>query len=108
MRPPVDPEHRNIVNYKGRRMTEKARKEREKNPMAVGGRNLDYRFGTEFHQDYYASAIIKKDYPIARSEYIDWRFLEDFEDAKITEIIRECKRKNILISWALLSNGTMK
>jgi hypothetical protein len=40
MRPPVDPEHRNIVNYKGRRMTEKARKEREKNPMAVGGRNL--------------------------------------------------------------------
>jgi hypothetical protein len=75
MRPPVDPEHRNIVNYKGRGMTERARKKREKNPMAVGGRNLDYRFGTKFHQDYYASAIIKKDYPIACSEYIDWGFL---------------------------------
>jgi ribosomal protein L4 len=75
MRPPIDPEHRNIVNYKGRGMTERARKKREKNPMAVGGRNLDYRFGTKFHQDYYASAIIKKDYPIACSEYIDWGFL---------------------------------
>jgi hypothetical protein len=68
MRPPVDPEHGNIVNYMGKGMTERARKEREKNPLAVGGRNLDYRFGTKFHQDYYASAIIKKDFPIARSE----------------------------------------
>jgi hypothetical protein len=73
-------------------MIEKARKERENNPLAVGGRNLDYRFHTKFHQDYYASAIIKKYYPIARSEYIDWRFLEDMEDAKIAEIIRECER----------------
>jgi hypothetical protein len=64
MRPPADPEHRNIVNYKGRGMTEWARKEREKNPMAVGGRNLDYHFDTKFRQDYYASAIIKKDYPL--------------------------------------------
>jgi hypothetical protein len=71
MRPPIDPEHHNIVNYKGRGMIERARKEREKNPLTVGGRNLDYRFGTKFHQDYYASAIIKIDYPIARSEYID-------------------------------------
>jgi hypothetical protein len=30
MRPAVDPEHCNIVNYKGRGMTERARKEREK------------------------------------------------------------------------------
>jgi hypothetical protein len=95
MRPPVDPEHRNIVNYKGRGMTERARKEREKNPLTVGGRNLDYRFGTKFHQDYYASAIIKKDFPIARSEYIDWEFLSVMEDPKIAEIIRECKRKNV-------------
>jgi hypothetical protein len=72
VRPPVDPEHHNIVNYKGRGMTERARKEREKNPLTVGGRNLDYHFGTKFHQGYYASAFIKKDYPIARSEYIDW------------------------------------
>jgi hypothetical protein len=56
---------------------------------------LDYRFGTKFHQDYYASAIIKKDYPIARSEYIDWGFLSVLEDPKIAEIIRECKRRNI-------------
>jgi hypothetical protein len=42
MRPPVDPEHRNIVNYKGRGMKKRARKEREKNPLTVGGRNLDY------------------------------------------------------------------
>jgi hypothetical protein len=82
MRPPVDPEHRNIVNYKGRGMIERARKEREKNPLTIGGRNLDYRFGTKFHQDYYASAIIKKDFPIARSEYIDWGFLSVMEDPK--------------------------
>jgi hypothetical protein len=31
MRPPVYPLHRNIVNYKGKGMTERARKEREKN-----------------------------------------------------------------------------
>jgi ribosomal protein L4 len=42
MRPPVNREQHNIVNYKGRGMTERARKEREKNPLAVGGRNLDY------------------------------------------------------------------
>jgi hypothetical protein len=95
MRPPIDPQHRSIVNYKGKGMTERARKEREKNPITVGGRNLDYRFGTKFHQDYYASAIIKKDYPIACSEYIDWRFLEDLGYARIAEIICECKRKNI-------------
>jgi hypothetical protein len=108
MRPPVDPEHLNIVNYKGRGMTERARKEREKNPLAVCGRNLDYRFGTKFHQDYYTSAIIKKDYPIARSEYIDWGFLSVIEDPKIAEIIRECKRKKFMTSWALPSHGTMK
>jgi hypothetical protein len=109
MRPPVDPEHCNIVNYKGRGMTERARKEREKNPLTVGGRNLDYRFGTKFHQDYYASAIIKKDFPIARSEYIDWGFLSVMEDPKIAEIIRECKMKKMFMtSWALPSHGTMK
>jgi hypothetical protein len=70
-------------------------KEREKNPLAVGGWNLDYYFGTKLHQDYYASAIIKKDYPIARSEYINWGFLSIMEDPKIAEIIRECKRKNV-------------
>jgi hypothetical protein len=95
MRPPVDLEHRNIVNYKRRGMTERERKEREQNPLTVGGRNLDYWFGTKFHQDYYASAIIKKDFPIARSEYIDWGFLSVMEDPKIAEIIRECKRKNV-------------
>jgi hypothetical protein len=56
---------------------------------------LDYQFDTKFHQDYYASAIIMKDYPIARSEYIDWKFLEDLGDARIAEIICECKRKTI-------------
>jgi hypothetical protein len=95
MRSPIDPEHRNIVNFNGRGMTERARKERENNLMVVGGRNLDYRFGTKFHQDYYASDIIKKNYPIARSEYIDWGFLSVMEDPKIAEIIRECKRKNV-------------
>jgi hypothetical protein len=109
MRPPVDPLHRNIVNYKGKAVTERARKEREKNPIEVGGRNLDYRFGTKFHQYYYASVIIKKDYPIARSEYIDWGFLSVLEDPKIAEIIWECKRKKMfMISWALTSHGMMK
>jgi hypothetical protein len=79
----------------GRGMTERARKEREKNPLAVGGRNLNYHFGTKFHQDYYASAIIKIDFPIARSEYIDWGFLSVMEDQKIAEIIRECNRKDV-------------
>jgi hypothetical protein len=63
--------------------------------LTVGGRNLDYRFGTKFHQGYYASAIIKKDFPIARSEYIDWGFLSVMQDAKIAEIIRESKKKNV-------------
>jgi hypothetical protein len=95
MRLPVDPEHRNIVNYKGRGMTERATNEREKNPLTVGGSNLDYHFVTKFHQDYYASAIIKKDFPIALSKYIGWGFLSVMEDPKIAEIIRECKRKNV-------------
>jgi hypothetical protein len=95
MRPPVDPGHRNIVNYKGRGMTERARKEREKNPLAVDGRNLDYRFGTKFHQDYYASTIIKKYYPIAHSEYIDWGYLSVVEDPKIAEIFGSAREKNV-------------
>jgi hypothetical protein len=37
MRPPVDPLYHNIVNYKGKGMTERARKEREKNPIEFGG-----------------------------------------------------------------------
>jgi hypothetical protein len=41
-------------------MTQRTRKEIEKNPIVVGGRNLVYRFVTKFHQEYYASAIIKK------------------------------------------------
>jgi hypothetical protein len=41
-------------------MTQRTRKEMEKNPMVVDGRNLVYRLVTKFHQDYYASAIIKK------------------------------------------------
>jgi hypothetical protein len=88
-------------------MTERARKEREKNTIEVGRRNLDYRFGTKFHQDYYASAIIIKNYPIARSEYIDWGFLSVLEDPKIAEIIRECKRKNFydIMGFAKSSNN---
>jgi hypothetical protein len=108
MRPPIDPEHCNIVNHKGRGMTERARKEREKNPLAVGGRNLDYRFGTQFHQDYYASAIIKKDYPTAPSEYIDRGFLSVMEDPKIAEIIWSARGKMFMTSWALPSHGIMK
>jgi hypothetical protein len=108
MRPPADHEHRNTVNYNGRGMTERARKERKNNHMVVGGRNLDYHFGTKFHQDYYASVIIKKDYSIAHMEYIDWGFLSVMEDLKIVELFKSARGKVFMTSWALPSHGTMK
>ena len=76
-------------------MTEQARTERAKNSKEVGGSQLDYRFGTAFHQDYYESAILKKNIIVARSQFIDWKFMKAYKDPRIEEIIRECKRKNI-------------
>ena len=95
LRPPWAPEHQDCVNYKAMGMTEQTRMERAKNPKEVGGSQLDYRFGTAFHQDYYESAILKKDVIVARSRFIDWKFMKAYKDHKIEEIIRECKRKNI-------------
>ena len=60
------------VDYLKRGMTEKAKKEREKNPLHVRkGRSIDYRFQTKFHQDFYESAILSKKYKVARSQYVD-------------------------------------
>ena len=56
------------VDYLKRGMTEKAKKEREKNPLHVRkGRSIDNRFQTKFHQDFYESAILSKKYKAARS-----------------------------------------
>ena len=68
-------------------MAEQARIERAKNPKEVGGSWLDYRFGTAFYQDYYESAILKKDVIIARSQFINWKFMKAYKDPRISEII---------------------
>jgi len=60
------------VDYLKRGMTEKAKREREKNPLHVRkGRSIDNRFQTKFHQDFYESAILSKKYKVARSQYVD-------------------------------------
>jgi hypothetical protein len=57
------------VDYMKWGMTVKARSEREKNSFNVRkGRNIEYRFQTKFHQDFYESAILSKKYKVAR----DW------------------------------------
>ena len=101
LRLPRAPEHRNRVNYKAKGMTEQARIERAENPKEVGGSQLDYRFGTVFHQDYYESAILKKDIIVARSQFIDWKFMKTYKDPRIDEIIRECKKKEYLQNLGL-------
>ena len=83
LRPPRAPEHRNRVNYKAKGMTEQTRIERAKNPKEVGGSQLDYRFGTAFHQDYYEGAILKKDIVVACSQFIDWKFIKAYNDPRI-------------------------
>ena len=79
LRLPRAPGHRNRVNYKAKGMTEQARIERAKNPKEVGGSQLDYRLGTAFHQDYYESAILKKNIIVARSQFIDWKFIKSIQ-----------------------------
>ena len=89
-------------------MTEQARIERAKNPKGVGGSQLDYKFGIVFHQDYYESAILKKDIIVARSQFIDWKFMKTYKDPRIDEIIRECKKRIFTKSWALPSLGIVR
>jgi len=84
------------VDYLKRGMTEKAKKEREKNPLHVRkGRSIDNGFQTKFHQDFYESAILSKKYKVARSQYVDWKKFEDMEDPIFNEIIAACKAKHI-------------
>ena len=84
------------VDYMKRGMTDKARKEWQKNPLhARKGRSIEYRFQTKFHQDFYESAILSKKYKIARSQFMDWQKLESMGDPIFNEIIDQCKAKHI-------------
>ena len=68
LRKPSVPHDYIMIDYMKRGMTNKARKERLKNPLsAKKGRSVDYRFQTKFHQDFYMSAILSKKYKVARS-----------------------------------------
>jgi len=96
MRKPSVPHDYIMIDYMKRRMTDKVRKERLKNPLrAKKGRSVDYRFQTKFHQDFYVSAILNKKYKVARSQYMVWKKFEDMEDPIFNEIINVCKQKHI-------------
>ena len=98
---PTVPRKYVMVDYTGKVMTEKARKEREKNPLNLPNeKGVDFRFQTKFHQDYYMSAIYPKNHSVSRSQYVDWRKFEGVNDPIFDEIVRACKDKNV---YSLLS-----
>jgi hypothetical protein len=96
MRRLVAPCNRKKVNYLDSSGTYRVRKERTRNPKRIGGGDrLDYRFHTDFHQNFYESAIFAKDIPIARSQFIDWTYMEGLNDLAVNEVIEACKAKNV-------------
>jgi hypothetical protein len=73
-RRPLNPDWRAKVIYKGK--TELVREKRKENPRLQAREATDYRFHT-FQQDLYESAIITKGKPVAISQWIDWRYMEN-------------------------------
>ena len=88
LRKPSVPHDYIMTDYMKRGMTDKVRKERLNNPLrAKKGRSVDYRFQTKFHQDFYVSAILSKNYKVARSQFMNWPKLESMGDPIFNEII---------------------
>jgi hypothetical protein len=108
MRPPVDLEHRNIVNYKGRGMTERARKKREKNPLAVGGRNSDYLLAPNFIKTIMQVPSSRKTIPLLAQNTLIGDSYQSWRIRRLLKLFGSARGKMFMTSWGLPSHGTMK
>ncbi|RLM61010.1 hypothetical protein C2845_PM14G07260 [Panicum miliaceum] len=90
MRAPSAPPHRQKTNCMANGMTGVGWKERVKDTRRVRRGQVNYRFHTTFHQDFYESAILKKGVPISHSQFIDLSHLKKLGDPILIE---ECKKR---------------
>jgi hypothetical protein len=66
---------------------------------------LEYRFWCEFHKDFYASVILRKDAaPIVPMKYIDWKYFEDMNDPYVNNVIAKCREFGIIEIMAFRYN----
>ena len=55
----------------------------------------DYRFKTQFQQDYYETVIIIKNRIVSEAVWVDWYHLESMNNPTYDQMIAACERANI-------------
>jgi hypothetical protein len=89
------------VKYHGAGMTKALKKLRDKNPYEKARTASDPRFWAKFHQDYYATVIIKKPKITHKAQFVDWEHMARKNDPIFNEVISnyEMKRVKVLMGF---------
>ena len=91
MRHLVDTRAHPMLNYAGKlKMVEEARKNNPyEQPKDLG---VDYRFGNEFHSNFYASVIFNsKKSKIVKMQYVDWEEMKGKNEPEFNRVIKACE-----------------
>jgi cobalamin biosynthesis protein CobT len=91
---PLNPDWREKISYKGKTDLV-SEKWKENLRLVEKEHDIDYRFHTTFHQDFYEFVIITKTKHVAISQWIDWTYMEAKHAMIFDEVVAACRAKHL-------------
>jgi hypothetical protein len=95
IRRPHKPLSYHVTSYRGKRTTKQVKRLRKIDPRSQQRNASDYKFHTQFQQDFYETMIMERRRIVSEAQWVDWHHMEEQQDPIYNQVIAACENHHI-------------